>query len=76
MLVSLICGGRVYVQSVLTIVVYILAMDECVDGWMRCILLYIVVYCCIYYQSGALILMRVMQGVILLAGDHLFLLRS
>lgn len=28
-------------QSVLTIVVYILAMDECVDGWMCSILLYI-----------------------------------
>ena len=29
--------GRVYVQSVLTVVVYILAMDERVDGWMCCI---------------------------------------
>ena len=33
--------GCVYVQSVLTVDFYILAMDECVDGWMRCILLYI-----------------------------------
>lgn len=31
-----------------------------------------VVYCCIYYQSGALILMCVMQDVVLLAGGHLF----
>ena len=35
------------------------------DGWMRCILLYIL-------PIRALILMHVMQGVILLAGDHLF----
>lgn len=31
-----------------------------------------VLYCCIYYQSGALILMCVMQDVVLLAGGHLF----
>ena len=39
MFVSLICGS-VYMCR-LTIVVYILAMDECVDGWMCSILLYI-----------------------------------